>query len=74
MERLKVLTRDGRSQAQVIEEALDRMPDPECNDLPAHEVVRRARIAVLIERLSRSGIRSMAEFDAEEYDENGLPR
>lgn len=29
---LKLLTRDGRSQVSVIEEALDRMPDPVLDD------------------------------------------
>lgn len=74
VERLKLLTRDGRSQAQVVEEALERMPLPEQPALPPEEVARRARIDTLIETLSRSGIPSMADFDAKEYDENGLPR
>ena len=72
VERLKLLTRDGRSQARVIEEALDRMPLPvgEDDDIAA----RRARIERIIDRLSRSGLPTMAEFDREEYDESGNPR
>ncbi|MCA3254167.1 MAG: hypothetical protein INF91_00955 [Alphaproteobacteria bacterium] len=69
--RLALLTRDGRSQARVIEEALDRMPVPPA---PDSEAERRARIEARIRRLSRFGPVSMAEFDAREYDERGNPR
>lgn len=69
--RLALLTRTGRSQAHVIEEALDLMPVPVDTD---GEAARRARIMATIDRLSAAGIPTMAEFDAAEYDENGLPR
>ncbi len=70
--RLAVLTRDGRSQAEVIEEALDRVPDPvaSSDDLAA----RIARIDAILAQIDPSSIMSMAEFDSEMYDEHGLPR
>jgi len=69
--RLALLTRDGRSQTRVIEEALDRMPLPPA---PDSEAERRARIMARLERLAKRPIPSMAEFDAREYDERGNPR
>jgi hypothetical protein len=72
IERLKLLTRDGRSQAAVIEEALERMPLPPQERLSLDE--RRARIMDILERIDASRIPSMAEFDAREYDERGNPR
>lgn len=71
--RLAILTRSGRSQAEVIEEALDRLPDP------ADEAVRAAKLArldAIIELLANRDppIPSMAEFDAREYDARGNPR
>ena len=69
--RLKLLTRGGRSQAQVIEEALDRMPVPSAAALSPEEQARRARIEAAIDRLAACGLPTMAEFDAREYDENG---
>ena len=68
--RLKLLARNGRSQAEIIEEALDRLPIPGADDIEA----RRARIEAIIDRLSQSGLPTMAEFDREEYDEHGNPR
>jgi hypothetical protein len=70
--RLRVLTRKGRSQAAVIEEALDRMPDPDSAPTETEIEARRARLAALIG--SARDIPSMAEFDAREYDERGNPR
>lgn len=69
--RLALLTRDGRSQARVIEEALDAMPEPEPRD---DADARYAEIMAILQRFDGSSIPSMAEFDAMEYDENGLPR
>lgn len=70
--RLSILTRDGRSQAQVIEEALDAMPEPLIGDEHADRV---ARIDAIIAQLrQRTDIPSMAEFDAREYDARGNPR
>ncbi len=75
MTRLKLLTRDGRSQAQVIEEALERMPRPE----PAQEedldtwMARLEEITTKIAAQPRR-YRDIKEFDAHEYDERGLPR
>ena len=71
-ERLALLTRDGRSQVQVIEEALARMPLPHVdNDRTAKLARLDATLAILH---SRTDIPSMAEFDAREYDERGNPR
>ena len=73
--RLKLLTRDGRSQAQVIEEALEAVvvpskPGPDAMDRAAV----KAEINAIIDELSKRKIPSMAEFDAREYDERGNPR
>ncbi|KAB7647424.1 hypothetical protein [Polymorphobacter fuscus] len=70
--RLAALTRDGRSQAQVIEEALEAMPLP---TLPDERADRVARINAILDQLrERTDIPTMAEFDAREYDEGGNPR
>jgi len=69
--RLRVLTKYGHGQVSVIEEALDNMPDP---PLPDDDLVAaRMRIDEIVARIAASGhtIRSMAEFDADEYDERG---
>jgi hypothetical protein len=73
LQRLKVLTRTGRSQAEVIEEALDRMPEPG-GDTADDKAARRARIEAILAQLSASGLPTMAEFDRAEYDESGNPR
>lgn len=68
-DRLQVLSRDGRSQAQIVEEALDRMPVPV---LPDERTAKLARIDATLARLHRrANIPTMAEFDAREYDEHG---
>ena len=70
-ERLALLTRDGRSQAQVIEEALDQMP------LPTARIDReafRAEIAAIVARGRKLRAKSLEAIDAEMYDENGMPR
>jgi antitoxin VapB len=69
--RLALLTRDGRSQARVIEEALDRMPLPEDGSA---EAARWAEFDSILDELAKRPIPSMAEFDAREYDERGNPR
>lgn len=68
--RLALLTSDGRSQAEVIEEALDRMPLPKTRDRKAF----LADIAAIQAKVPKGSFPSMAEIDAELYDENGLPR
>jgi antitoxin VapB len=72
-QRLAVLTRTGRSQAEVIEDALERVPVPIDEDRARgaflneiREIGRRAR--------ANGPIPSMEEFDAATYDERGLPR
>ncbi len=70
--RLAVLTRGGRSQAEVIEDALERVPEPVT---PRDVVVARiARIDAILAEVDPADVMSMAEFDALTYDENGLPR
>lgn len=70
--RLKLHTRNGRSQAEVIEDALDRLP---LSKLPADERdAWLARLDELIAKIPKGSIMTMEEFDALEYDENGDPR
>ena len=69
--RLALLTRDGRSQAQVIEEALERMPLPEPR--VDREAVQ-AEIAAIVARGRLLPARSLADIDAEMYDADGMPR
>lgn len=67
----------GRSQAQVIEEALERLPAPAPKRDPFGEEAvaeRMARLDALLAHLPPTPIGTMAAFDAEEYDEDGLPR
>lgn len=66
--RLEQLTRDGRSQTDVIEEALERMPLPK-RDRDREEWLRR--IDALAAAIPKGSIMTMEEFDALEYDENG---
>lgn len=70
--RLKLLTRDGRSQAQVIEEALEAVPLP--GPEPDDRQRRLAALKAIVARFDPTTIPSMAEFDAREYDERGNPR
>ena len=72
--RLALLTRDGRSQAQVIEEALDHAPVPPPRLSPEQLAERRAQLEAILDRVDRSTMMTMAEFDALEYDEFGDPR
>lgn len=71
VERLALLTRDGRSQAQVIEEALDQMPLPAARIDPQ---AIRAEIAAIVARGRALPAKSLQAIDAEMYDENGMPR
>jgi antitoxin VapB len=65
--RLQMLTRGGRSQVDVIEEALERMPLPVTSD--------RARavedIRALLAALPKRAYPTMQELDAAEYDADG---
>ena len=73
--RLKLLTRDGRSQAEVIEEALERLPAPEgVAEEQAQWRSRLDELIALIAKVPKDSIMSMKEFDAVEYDEHGDPR
>ncbi len=70
--RLKLFTRDGRSQVEIIEEALERMPLPP--ESAAAADAPRERIEAILDRLANGGLPTMAQFDREEYDEIGNPR
>jgi len=66
--RLELLTRDGRSQVEVIEEALERMP------LPASMIDREekiARIDAILAQVPKRKYPTMAKLDAELYDDEG---
>ena len=65
--RLALLTRDGRSQAQVIEEALERMPVPPANDRAAI----LGEIAAILGSVPRRAYPSHTEIDDALYDESG---
>ena len=69
--RLALLTRDGRSQVQVIEEALDRLPVPKQITESAE---RRARIEAILARVPKRRYPSMAQLDAENFDDEGNSR
>ncbi len=72
--RLALLTRDGRSQAQVIEELLDQAPLPHPRLSPEQLAEAQARLEKILDRIDAATKMTMAEFDALEYDENGNPR
>lgn len=70
--RLALLARSGRSQAEIIEEALEKVPLP-----PASDEERQAFLDEIDEITRRSAARrrkwkSLAEFDEATYDERGL--
>ena len=66
-QRLRLLTRGGRSQADVIEEALERMPLPMVGDrTDALEEIRK-----LLAGLPKRAYPTMQELDASEYDIDG---
>lgn len=69
--RLDLLTRGGRSQVDVIEEALERMPLPPTM-LSREEKI--ARIDAILATVPKRRYPSMAELDAELYDEEGSCR
>jgi hypothetical protein len=70
--RLKLLTSGGRSQAEVIEEALERLPEPaRVNEDQSRWL---AELDALIGRVPKDSVLSMKEFDRLEYDANGDPR
>lgn len=69
LRRLKVLTRTGRSQAEIIEEALELMPDPITQPVDLDRW--REEIDAILAQVDPASIMTMKEFDAIEYDENG---
>jgi antitoxin VapB len=66
--RLALLTRSGRSQAEIIEEALDRMPLPKP---VAGREERRAKIRAILTLVPKRTYPTMAELDAENFDDEG---
>ena len=74
-ELLKRHVRPGRSQAQVIEMALERLPLPTIDPLdPAERAARMERVDAILGGLAPGCLPTVAEFDALEYDEDGQPR
>ena len=71
--RLRTLTRTGRSQAAIIEEALELMPEPQPAGLE-DAFAQIKEIQAMFRREGGGRYRSMAEFDAAEYDADGNPR
>lgn len=70
--RLKLLTRGGRSQAEVMEEALDLMPVVDAPEgMAPDDAAQYIRIMQLIAQIEPGSILTMKEFDALEYDEFG---
>lgn len=69
---LKQLTRDGRSQAQVIEEALQREAAVAPKKMSSEEFI--ARIDAIVKPFHGRAGKTREEIEAEIYDENGLPR
>lgn len=71
--RLALLTRGGRSQAEVIEEALEKAAaaddDPDDTEAFLAELEELSRRA-----MARTRIPTMEEFDEATYDERGLLR
>ena len=65
--RLQLLTRGGRSQADIIEEALERMPLPAAHDRDG--VIEDIR--ALLAGLPKRAYPTMQELDAVEYDGDG---
>ena len=70
LKRLELLARDGRSQVDIIEEALDRMPLPPASD----GATFRAEVEAILAGVPKRTYPTMAEIDAELWDEDGLPR
>src|SRR3546814_4908418 len=70
LKRLELLARDGRSQVEIIEEALDRMPLPKEKDRDAF----LAEIRAIQARVPKRTYPTMAEIDAELWDEDEIGR
>jgi len=68
-----LLTRHGRSQAEVIEEALESLP---LQGGDAETKARRERIDEICRRMAETPgkFSSIEQFDRETYDERGLLR
>ncbi|MGE3690158.1 MAG: type II toxin-antitoxin system VapB family antitoxin [Novosphingobium sp.] len=69
---LKELTRDGRSQAQVIEDALAEVAAQRPRKMSSEEF--NARIDAIVQPLRGLPKTTYRELREQYYDENGLPR
>lgn len=58
----------------MIEDALDQVPDPTPTVDDGAEFMAAMREIAVLYRQEGGRIRTMAEFDAEEYDADGNPR
>ena len=67
-------TRSGRSQAKVIEEALERLPLSEDVPLTPEQREHLAKIDEIVRSVPSGAVMSVTEFDALEYDTSGNPR
>jgi hypothetical protein len=65
--RLQALTRNGRSQVDVIEEALDRMPLPKTDDRDG--TIKEIR--ELLAGIPNRAYPTMQQLDADEFDADG---
>lgn len=74
VELLKVLTRNGRSQTQVVEDALERMPRPDPSQAEMEAWLSEIRAIQELAAKTPFRYEDMADFDRKEYDERGLPR
>ena len=62
----------GRSQAEIIEDALDRIPDPHSlTSLTGEAAAQYQRIMAIARSIPPGTFLSMKEADALEFDENG---
>ena len=71
---LALLTGDGRSRVEVIEEALERMPVPRAPLPEAEREAIIARVRAIVASAPTRHYSTMAEIDAQMWDENGLSR
>lgn len=71
---LKQLTRDGRSQAMVIEEALKQAAEGAHRPKKLSREEFNARIDAIVHPLQGLPTTSYRQLREEYYDENGLPR
>jgi antitoxin VapB len=72
--RLALLTKGGKSQAEVIEDALEQVPAPSSEEERIEAFLKRIDALSLQAAAVPRKWKSMAEFDEATYDERGLLR